>query len=137
MTGAAALPANLKAEMTEVAPARLAGTASMVSVLSPAQISDDAAPAASHSSARPATAAGRADEPDEHGADGCPGDGHGDPPDAVDKPPRRAPGDHAGDPEAGQHRAARARAEIERVAAAQRDEEAEAGDARVARERGR
>ena len=51
MAGAAALPANLKAETTEVAPARLAGTASMVSVLSPAQISDDAAPAASHSSA--------------------------------------------------------------------------------------
>ena len=53
MAGAAALPANLKAETTDVAPARLAGTASIVSVLSPAQMSDDAAPAASHSRVRP------------------------------------------------------------------------------------
>ena len=55
MAGAAAFPANLKAEMTDVAPARLAGTASIVSALSPAQMSDEAAPASSHSSVSPAT----------------------------------------------------------------------------------
>ena len=44
MAGAAALPANLKAETTDVAPARLAGTASMVRVFRPAQMSDEAAP---------------------------------------------------------------------------------------------
>src|SRR5512132_2367539 len=57
MAGAAALPAHLKAETTDVAPARLAGTASTVSVLSPAHTSVEAAPAASHTAVRPATVA--------------------------------------------------------------------------------
>src|SRR4051794_38160295 len=45
MTGAAALPANLSAETTEVAPARFDGTASTASVLRPAHATVDPAPA--------------------------------------------------------------------------------------------
>src|SRR2546430_16895768 len=45
MTGAAALPANLSAETTEVAPARFDGTASTASVLRPAHATVEPAPA--------------------------------------------------------------------------------------------
>src|SRR4051812_15690489 len=53
--GAAALPANLNAENTEVAPARLPGTASTASVFKPAHTSEEPAPAANHSAAVTAT----------------------------------------------------------------------------------
>ena len=137
MAGAAALPANLKAEMTEVAPARLAGTASMVSVLSPAQMSDDAAPAASHSSVRPATVPAAPMSATSTAQMTAPAtvtemrptrstsrpDGRPVTMPATPKPASTAP------------RALEPRPKL--VAAAQRDEEAEAGDARVGGEGGR
>src|SRR5215213_6744122 len=57
ISGAAALPANLNAEKTDVAPARLPGTASTASVFSPAHTNDEPAPAANHSAAVSATLA--------------------------------------------------------------------------------
>src|SRR5919201_4758499 len=54
IAGAAALPANLNADTTEVAPARLAGTASTINVFSPAQTRVCPAPAPTQNAVRAA-----------------------------------------------------------------------------------
>ena len=99
-------------------------------------MSDEAAPAASHSSVRPATVPAAPISATSTAQMSAPGDGHRDAPEAIDEATRRAPGEHARHAEAGQHRPARARAQAEVVGGTQRDEEAEAGDARVAGEGG-
>ena len=55
MTGAAALPANLNADTTDVPPARLPGTASTASVLIPAHSSAEPSPVRNHRAASAAT----------------------------------------------------------------------------------